>query len=235
MRSWSALGGTAFGSNSFLSDIPVLLLRTPQLTPYPGEGGDAWIEISVPFLNEAPTVQRRLVVIAMLVGALGQLYLVTFDFLIRNDRQKVRYDVQPTSALVVGSDQMPGGMIRIGGVEHPVASLGVFVPAAVGFDIHRAQLPLPERIGDAGFEAPILLLHADLQPNLDELNTAADHVVFHFRTELEKAFALLRTARAHHRLHAGAIIPTAVEDGDLAGRRKLLQVALHEELCLFAV
>ena len=46
---------------------------------------------------------------------------------------------------------------------------------------------------------------------------------------------LLLRAKAHHVLDAGAVVPTAVEDHDLAGRRKVLHVTLHVHLRLFAV
>src|SRR5262249_46287224 len=40
---------------------------------------------------------------------------------------------------------------------------------------------------------------------------------------------------AHDGLDAGAVVPTAVEDDDLAGSRKMLHVALQVVLGLFAI
>src|SRR3569623_1836683 len=65
-------------------------------------------------------------------------------------------------------------MLRIGGLEHHVASLRVVVPAIERLDIHRAQLPLAEWIFNAGREALLLFLHADFQPDLDHDCTGCD-------------------------------------------------------------
>src|SRR6185295_19934103 len=65
--------------------------------------------------------------------------------------------------------------------------------------------------------------------------TAADHVALELRTELEEALVLLLGAEAHHVLDAGAVVPAAIEDDDLAAGWKLLDVALHEDLRLLAV
>ena len=46
---------------------------------------------------------------------------------------------------------------------------------------------------------------------------------------------LLLGAESHHVFDAGAIVPAAVEDDDLARGREVLDVALHEHLRLFAV
>ena len=46
---------------------------------------------------------------------------------------------------------------------------------------------------------------------------------------------LVLGAEAHHPLDARAVVPAAVEDHDLAGRRQLRDVALHVDLGLLAV
>ena len=46
---------------------------------------------------------------------------------------------------------------------------------------------------------------------------------------------LVRRAEAHDIFDAGAVVPAAIEDGDLTTGRKVLHVALHEHLALFAV
>src|SRR5262245_19580270 len=53
--------------------------------------------------------------------------------------------------------------------------------------------------------------------------------------QFEKAFVLLVIDESHYVLHTCAIVPTAVEDDDLAGSRKTLDVTLHVHQCLFAV
>ena len=102
--------------------------------------------------------------------------------------------------------------------QHQVARPRELVPALVGFEIHRAQLPLPDRIVDARHEAPFLLLLADLEPDLDQPDAAIDDELLDDRAELEEALVLLGRAEAHDVLDAGAIVPAAVEDHDLAGR-----------------
>ena len=42
-------------------------------------------------------------------------------------------------------------------------------------------------------------------------------------------------AEAHDVFHAGAVVPAAIEDHDLAGRRKVREVTLHIDLRLLAV
>src|ERR1700716_2519926 len=42
-------------------------------------------------------------------------------------------------------------------------------------------------------------------------------------------------AESHHVFDAGAVVPAAIEDDDLAGRRKPFDVALHEQLRLLAI
>ena len=64
---------------------------------------------------------------------------------------------------------------------------------------------------------------------------AIDDVSFDFRAQFQKAIALLLVHKAHNALNTRAIVPTAVEDYDLAGRRKPLDVALDVHLRLFAV
>ena len=51
----------------------------------------------------------------------------------------------------------------------------------------------------------------------------------------QEALRLLLGAEAHHPLDAGAIVPAAVEDHDLARRRQVRHVALDVHLGLLAV
>ena len=55
------------------------------------------------------------------------------------------------------------------------------------------------------------------------------------RRQLQEFLVFLRRAEAHDVLDAGAIVPAAVEDHDLAGRGEPLQIALDVELALLAV
>jgi hypothetical protein len=76
-------------------------------------------------------------------------------------------------------------------LEHHVACPGIVVPAVVRLDVHRAQLPLADRIFDARPEAPLLLLLADLQPDLDEPGAAVDDELLDDGAKFEKALCSL--------------------------------------------
>ena len=54
-------------------------------------------------------------------------------------------------------------------------------------------------------------------------------------TPCRKRLRLLLGAEAHHALDAGAVVPAAVEDHDLAGRRQVRDVALDVHLRLLAL
>ena len=113
-----------------------------------------------------------------------------------------------------------GAMLRVGRLEHGVARARVLVPLGARRQVHGAQLPLPQRIVDARPEPPLLLLVADLEPELDEDDAAVDDVLLEHRAQLEEPLVLLVGAEPHHVLDAGAVVPAAVEDHDLAGRRE---------------
>src|SRR5262249_35518013 len=103
------------------------------------------------------------------------------------------------------------------------------------FDIHRAQLPLPQRVIDTRRKSSLLLVLADFQPDLDQCSAAIDDVFFDLRAKLEKTSVLLLRAKPHDVFDAGAVVPTAVEDHDLATCRELLDVALHEHLSFLTI
>ena len=71
---------------------------------------------------------------------------------------------------------------------------------------------------------------ADLQPVLQQHDPRVDHGLLDRRGQLEEPLGLLRLAEAHHPLHAGAVVPAAVKDHDLAGGRKVREVPLDVHL-----
>src|SRR5262249_36356343 len=190
---------------------------------------------SVRFTDEISTVERRPIVIPALAGSLRQLHFRAPNFLVGNRSQDVRDAIEPRPPLVVGPHDVPRCVLAVRRLQHHVARARVVVPAPVRFEVHWTQLPLPERVGDASGKPPFLLILSDLQPAFDHDNTGIDDVFFHFRAKLEKMADLLRGAKSHHRSDAGAVVPAAVEDHDLAPRRKALDIALHEHLALFAI
>ena len=74
-----------------------------------------------------------------------------------------------------------GDQRRVGDLEHRIARPRVLVPLGARRQVHVAQLPLPQRIVDAGLESPLLLLVADLEPELDEDDAAVDDVLLERR------------------------------------------------------
>src|SRR5215831_10925798 len=108
--------------------------------------------------------------------------------------------------------------------EHHVARTGVFIPAAIGLQVHRTQLPLTKRILHARLEPSLLLLLSHFHPVLNENDSSINNVLFHLRTELEEASMLLFRTKSHHVLHSGAVIPTAVEDHDFSCGGKVRHV-----------
>src|SRR5260370_32551959 len=120
-------------------------------------------------------------------------------------------------------------------LQHQIARARIFIPAPVGFGIHRAQFPLPERIVNSGPEPLLLFIHSYLKPKLDQDDARVDDIFLNFRAQSQKAFMLLGFAEAHDIFDASAIIPAAVEDDDLASSRKMLHIALKKHLALFPV
>src|SRR4029079_7580056 len=95
-------------------------------------------------------------------------------------------------------------------------------------------LPNLARIVDAIRQALRLLLLAYLEPELDELDPRVDHRFLDGRHIVQKLLRLLLGAEAHHALDTRAVVPAAIEDHDLAGRREVPDVALHVHLRLLA-
>ena len=83
------------------------------------------------------------------------------------------------------------------------------------------------------FEPARLLLRAHLEPVFDEKDSRFDDRLLHLRRDFEKALHLVHRAEFHHPLDAGAIVPAAIKDDDLAAGRKMPHVSLDIHLRLF--
>src|SRR6516165_8052463 len=132
-------------------------------------------------------------------------------------------------------DHVPRRVLGVSRPEHHVTRPGIGIPASKRLEIHRAQFPLPERIVDARLKTPFLLVLADLQPDLDQLNPSIHDVFLDLGTYVEEVLVLRLGAKAHDVFDAGPVIPAAVKDDDLAASWKKPDVALHEHLGLLAV
>src|SRR5262245_19769877 len=147
----------------------------------------------------------------------------------------MRNAIEPCSLLVVGPDDVPGCDLGISGLEHGVASERILVPLGARRQVHLTQLPLPQRIVDAGVETPLLFLVTDLEPVLDQDQPGFHNLLFEERRYFKEPLILLLGAESHHTLNAGTVVPAAIENDDFTRRWKMLNVALHVQLVLFAV
>src|SRR5262249_45364177 len=136
---------------------------------------------------------------------------------------------------VVGRQDEPGSELRVSSIEHDVAGARVLEPPAARRQVHRAELPLTERICNSRFKSPLLLLVADFEPDLDQLDTPGHDVVFELWAKLEKSAVLVFRAKTHDVFDARAVVPTAVENDHFAFRRKVLHVALEIDLALLTI
>ena len=128
-----------------------------------------------------------------------------------------------------------GAVGRVRVQEHLVLRARVVDPAGARLDVHRAQLPALERVLRALLEAPLLLGVADREPVLAELDAVAHQHPLELGRGVQELPVLLVGAEAHHALDAGAVVPGAVEEHDLAGRRQVLDVALEVPLRALAL
>src|SRR6185436_20728384 len=99
----------------------------------------------------------------------------------------------------------------------------------------RAELPLLRRVLEAGLEPALLLLVGDRQPVLDEDDPRAQQVALELRARPHELLVLVRRAEAHDVLDAGAVVPGAVEQDHLSGRRQVRDVALEVPLAALAL
>ena len=167
--------------------------------------------------------------------ALGQPDFRPWDGLVGNLLQQVTDHVQPHALLVLRARDEPRRPCGIGGGEHLVARLRVVVPAIVGLEVHRRELPGLAAVVDARCEPARLLLGAHLEPVLEQDDAGVDHQLLERRRHFQEALRLLLGAEAHHALDTRPVVPAAVEDHDLARRRKVRQIALHVHLGLLAL
>src|SRR6201987_2551718 len=126
-------------------------------------------------------------------------------------------------------------MLGGGRLEHLVSGPRVFIPAAEGFQIHWTKFPLAKRIFNAGFETTLLFLLSYFEPVFDENNPGVHDVFFERGTKFEELAILLFSAKSHDMFNTSAVVPTAVEDNDLARGGKMPKVTLDVHLALFAI
>src|SRR5262245_56704820 len=80
-----------------------------------------------------------------------------------------------------------------------------------------------------------LLLVADLEPVLDQLNAIGHDESFEHGASFEKIAVLFLGTKPHDIFHSPTVIPASIEDHDLPCSREVWQVALQVHLTVFAV
>src|SRR6516162_3698567 len=83
----------------------------------------------------------------------------------------MRNAVQSSSLLVVGLDNVPGGLWCIGRCEHGIPRARIVIPSPMRLKVHGAEFPPPHRIFNPPLKSPVLLFLADFEPIFDEMDT----------------------------------------------------------------
>ena len=104
-----------------------------------------------------------------------------------------------------------------------------------GLDVHLAQLPAAGGVPGPLVEATFLLLVADGEPVFQQDDPGADEHPLELRAGPQELRVLLLGAEAHDVLHPRPVVPTPVEQDDLAGRGQMGDVALEVPLRLLRV
>src|SRR5262249_46578780 len=74
------------------------------------------------------------------------------QLLIRNLLKQMRDEIEPRTPLVIAVHDEPGRKRHVGGREHVVARTRIVVPATVGLEIIRRELPDLARVIDPRLE-----------------------------------------------------------------------------------
>ena len=104
-----------------------------------------------------------------MLRALRKLHLVARHVLVGNRAQQMRNAIQ-AGGFLSSERTMYHGACCVSVASSIASRAGIVVPAISRFEIHRAELPLAQRIVDARLEAALLLLLADLEPVFDQMN-----------------------------------------------------------------
>src|SRR5262245_22687803 len=141
--------------------------------------------------------------------------------------QEVANAIETRFLLVHRLDNPPRGFRNVRALQHDLFRRRVILPAPSRLQIHGAQFPLLERIVDTHHEPEMLLVITNRKPILDENDAGAHEHPFELRHGAQKLLALLVRAKVHDPFDAGAIVPAAVEQNDLARGRQVRSIALE--------
>ncbi len=166
---------------------------------------------------------------------LGQVDGRVLDGAVGHLLQQVADAVEAGALLVDGVDHPPRRLGDVGAGQHVLLGPGVALPAPARFDVHRAELPLLERILDPHLEAMGLLGVGDREPVLHQDDAGAHQHLLELGHRAEELLHVGLGAEAHHPLDAGPVVPGAVEQHHLAAGRQVADVALEVPLAALAL
>ena len=147
--------------------------------------------------------------------------LVTLDDLIRYPREQMRHHVDPAAALVDRWHFVPGRLGDVGVHEHAVFRAGVVLPFRDRQHVVGTEFPPSCRIFGARAEPSLLFGGRHAEPVLEEEDAVFDEHALEDGRLVEEAVVLGVRAVAHDVLHAGAVVPGAIHQHDLAGGRQV--------------
>src|SRR5262249_32038990 len=134
--------------------------------------------------------------------------------------------VESRFLLVDALDDPPRRLGNVSTPEHFFLGPGIAFPTAARFEVHRAELPLLERIVDAHQKTQFLLLIRDREPVFDQHDPGPHQHPLELGRAAKELLALRLGAEPHHPFDAGAVVPAAVEQDDFAARRQMRYIAL---------
>ena len=133
--------------------------------------------------------------------------------------------------LVVGLDDPPGRLGDVGVDEHLVLRARV-VDVARACDSRSMPLSFQRRVGSSILARKRRSCSSSETENqyLTRMNPVFDEQPLEPRALRKEALVLLRRTETHHLLDAGAVVPAAIEERDLATGRQVLDIALEVPL-----
>src|SRR5262249_51476547 len=68
------------------------------------------------------------------------------------------------------------------------------------------------------------------KPVFDQVDSVGDDKILQLRAPFQEVTVLFFRTEIHHVFHTGSVVPASIEDHDLAGSRKVWQVAVYVHL-----
>ena len=126
-------------------------------------------------------------------------------------------------------------MRGVGRLQHRLARIGVGAVALARLQVDRRELPALQGIFQPLGEAIFLHRLVAAQPVLEQQDAVVDQLALEHRRVAQECGDLRIAGEPHHLLDAGAVVPAAVEQHDLAGGGQVRRVALEVPLGGFAL